>query len=257
MRALFVTALVICALAAASCGKKETPQATPPSFATDTGASAGASGSPGGQGQGQPTPTSTKAGGGNAAPTYPKDAKDYARALLVANSNKDKTRVDQLAQQSAVLQLSTNMNLDANWNTFVSCNPDGGSHTLCIFRNTHGDEAAVKLANAQLGHPTAAVEALIDRTTYPSDASNYASTFANAWGKGNVDRMKRLSNSGTVSFFTGKTPASSGYTAYPSPDGSNTKVTMSGLPVGEFSFVLRIANGSLGKPNAIASAQAT
>ncbi|WP_117215552.1 hypothetical protein [Allorhizocola rhizosphaerae] len=247
MRARIVIALIACALAVVSCGKKEAPQATP-SFATDANASAsaGANGSPG--------PTKTSGGGGNNAPTYPKNAKDYAHALLVANSKKDKTRVDQLAQQSAVLQLATYQNLDPNWNTHVSCGPDGGSHTVCVFRNTHGDEASVKLANLQIGHPTAAVEALIDRTTYPSDAAGYASAFTNAWEKGNTDRMKRLSNSGTVDFFKGKTPAS-GYTAYPTPDGTHTKVKMEGLPVGAFSFVLRIANGSLGKANAITGAQ--
>lgn len=250
MRARFIIAFAVCALGVASCGEKAEPQAMP-SFASDgsPGASAGATGGPGQTPDAQPT--APGGSGGATAPVYPKNAKDYTLALLKAHSANNKTRVNQLAQQAAVLQLASYPGLDGNWNAFVSCQVENGTHTLCIWRNSHGDVGSVKLVNLQLGHPTAVVEALIDKTTFGTSADNYAQAFVSAWQEGNKERMKRLSNSTVVSFFSGKTPAT-GYTAHPSPDGQYTKVVMEGLPAGGFTFTLRITTASLGKANAIA-----
>ncbi|HEX6683364.1 MAG TPA: hypothetical protein VF062_11240 [Candidatus Limnocylindrales bacterium] len=251
-RAIVIVAAVVCGLAASACsGKPKQPSAVP-SFDTTVTSSP------------SPSPsvavlTSTPAsnpqaggGGGPAAPTYPKSAKDYVQAMLLAFGKNDKSRMGQLAAQAALLQLASHTGLDPNWTVFVSCKPEGGSHTLCVFRNAHGDVASVKATNSLLGQPAAIVEALIDRTTYASDAAGYAGKFGLAWQNGNTERMRRLSSSSVVSFFSGKTPANS-YTPYVSGD----TVTMEGLPAGSFSFKLRVAGASLGKANAIVQASNT
>jgi len=257
MRATVIVATVVCGLAISGCASKDKQPSATPSFDTSVTSSA----APGSASEPAPSPGSSQGssgggGGGPATPTYPKNAKDYAQALLLAFGKNDKTRVGQLAAQAAVLQLASHTGLDPNWTVHVSCQADGGSHTRCVFRNAHGDEASVRVANAQLGAPTAVVEALIDRTTYPASASSYASTFALAWQNGNTERMRRLSSSSVVSFFSGKTPAS-GYQASTTPNGDFTFVSMSGLPAGSFSFKLRIANASLGKANAIVAVSNT
>jgi hypothetical protein len=256
MRATVIVATAVCGLAISGCASKDKQPTATPSFDTSVTASAAPSSAPEPASSPGSSQGSSGGGGGPAAPTYPKSAKDYAQALLLAFGKNDKARVAQLAAQSAVLQLASHTGLDPNWTVFVSCQADGGSHTRCVFRNAHGDEASVRLANAQLGAPMAAVEALIDRTTYPASASSYATTFALAWQNGNTERMKRLSSATVVSFFSGKTPAS-GYQASTAPNGDFTFVTMSGLPAGSFSFKLRIANASLGKANAIVAASST
>jgi hypothetical protein len=73
---------------------------------------------------------------------------------------------------------------------------------------------------------------------------------------GNTERMRRLSTSSTVvSFFNGKTKALA-YSTQPHNDGDFWTVdTYDGsVGGGGFSFKLKIAKASLGKPNAIVSA---
>jgi len=254
MRATVIVATVLCGLIVSGCGGKDKQPTATPSF--DTSATTDASAPPsGGNGTAtSPAPGSSTGGvGGPAAPTYPKNAKDYVQALLQAFGKNDKTRLGQLASQGAVLQLQTQTGLDPNWTVYVSCGPDGSGYTKCVFRNAHGDVASVRVDNAKLGSPMAGTEALIDRTTYSMDPGQYASTFAIAWGNGNTERMRRLSSSTVVSFFSGK-KAPVGQTTSAAKDGDFWNVSVYGLPAGDFSFKLRIANGSLGKANAIVQA---
>lgn len=262
MRATVIVATVVCGLILSGCGSNDKQPTATPSF--DTSVTTDASAPPNGDtGTGtSPAPGSTTGSGGgggnNGAPTYPKSAKDYAQALLQAFGKNDKTRLGQLASQGAVLQLQSQTGLDPNWTVHVSCGPDGSGYTQCVFRNGHGDVASVRLDNAKLGSPMAGTEALIDRTTYSTDAGQYASTFALAWKEGNTERMRRLSSSsGVVSFFNGKTKALA-YTTQASKDGDfwNVKCYDGSVGGGGFSFTLRIAQASLGKANAIVSATA-
>jgi hypothetical protein len=175
--------------------------------------------------------------------------------LLQAFGKNDKSRLGQLASQNAVLQLQSMTGLNPDWTVYVSCGADGASHTQCVFRNAHGDVASVRVDNAKLGSPMAGTEALIDRTTYSTDPGQYASTFALAWKDGNTERMRRLSSSSVVSFFNGKTKALA-YSTQATKDGDfwNVKTYDGSVGGGGFSFTLRIANGSLGKANAIVQA---
>ncbi|HZM82977.1 MAG TPA: hypothetical protein VFC19_45250 [Candidatus Limnocylindrales bacterium] len=254
MRATVIVATVVCGLIVSGCGSKDKQPTATPSF--DTSASTAPSAEPGSGGT-SPAPGSSAGGGGPAAPTYPKSAKDYAQALLQAFGKNDKTRLGQLASQAAVLQLQTQTGLDPNWTVYVSCGADGGAHTQCVFRNAHGDVASVRVENAKLGSPMAGTEALIDRTIYSTDPGQYASTFALAWVNGNTERMRRLSSSSVVSLFNGKTKALA-YTTQAAKDGDfwNVKTVDGSVGGGGFSFTLRIANGSLGKANAIVGATA-
>lgn len=257
MRATVIVATVVCGLIVSGCGSKDKQPTATPSFDTSASASTEPSAGSGTGTGGSPAPGSStgSGGGGNQAPTYPKNAKDYAQALLTAFGKNDKTRLGQLASQGAVLQLQTQTGLDPNWTVYVSCGADGSAHTQCVFRNAHGDVASVRIENAKLGSPTAGTEALIDRTTYSTDPSQYASTFAFAWKDGNTERMRRLSNASVVSFFNGKTKAIA-YSTMPHNDGDFWTVdTYDGsVGGGGFSFKLKIAKSSLGKPNAIVAA---
>jgi hypothetical protein len=250
MRASVIVATVLCGLVVSGCGSKDKQPTATPSFETVT--SSGTTPSEGPGGVSSPAPGSSAGGGGPAAPTYPKNAKDYAQALLQAFGKNDKARLGQLASQGAMLQLQTQTGLDPNWTVHVSCGPDGSGYTQCLFRNAHGDVASVRLDNAKLGSPTAGTDALIERTVYPTDAGQYASTFAAAWQNGNTERMRRLSSSSVVSSFNGKTKALA-YSTQASKDGDfwNVKTYDGSVGGGGFSFTLRIANGSLGKANAI------
>lgn len=259
-RAIVIVAAVVCGLATSACSSKPGQPSAVPSFET--------TGAPSSPATTSPEPATPRAstgeggdgvageGGGPAAPAYPQSAKDYVQALLQAFGRNDRSRMGQLAAQAALLQLASHTGLDPHWTVYVSCKPEGGSHTLCVFRNAHGDVASVKATNSLLGRPAAIVEALIDRTTYASDAGQYASAFADAWQDGNTQRMRRLSSSTVVSFFNGKTRAN-GYTPVPAPDGDFWTVSMEGLPAGSYSFKLRIAKASLGKANAIVAASNT
>lgn len=246
MRASAV-AVVLFALLVSGCGKKADPQAVP-SVAT----SAGGSATPAATETATASPSKTP--GGDTGPTYPGNAKDYTKALLQAWSAKNTSRINQLANQGAALQIGGMGTPNGEWNTYVSCNPDGSGYTKCIYRNVHGDEATIRLQNSQIGHPTAVTEALLDKTQYPNDAAGYAQAFWGAWSHGNTDRMRRLSNSGSVvSFFNGKEKPT-GATAYPTDAGQYVNVRMEGLPAGAFTYTLKVQKSLLGKPSAIVGA---
>jgi hypothetical protein len=172
MRATVIVATVLCGLIVSGCsGTKKQPTATP-SFDTSVSASADPSSGPG---TGTSSPAPGTSGGGPGAPTYPKNAKDYAQALLQAFGKNDKSRLGQLASPGAVLQLQTLTGLDPNWTVYVSCGADGSAHTQCVFRNAHGDVGSVRVENVKLGSPMAGTEAIIDRTIFrPTRASTPA-----------------------------------------------------------------------------------
>lgn len=243
MRGRLAIAVLVCAFVVTGCSKKEQPQATP-SFDTQVSASATP---PSG------SPTAQATGGTNSNP-YPKDAKAYAQALLSAWGQKDKTRISQLAIQAAAQQIADNGYPNSNWNSFQGCNGDGPAHTACTFQNADGDTARIRLLNSQLGNPTAVTEAQLMRMRYATNAGDYASDFVQAWREKNTEHMKRLSNSTVTSFFQNKIPAN-GYTIGVSEmDASHWKVELSGLPVGEMSYVLKVNKAAIGKPGAIVQA---
>jgi hypothetical protein len=242
-----VLVVLVCAVLVAGCGEKSEPQATP-TFATSLAPSDSASPST------APSPSATATSGGNQGPAYPTNAKAYAQAFLAAWGAKDNARINQLANQAALLQLNGYSGLNNQWNTFVSCVADGGTYTVCVFRNAHGDEIKLRLSNPLLGKPAAVTEALVDKTTYPAAAGDYASSFVQAWQAGNTDRMKRYANSSVISFFNGKKP-SGGYTINVSEwDSTHWKVSLSGLPVGDASYTMKVQKSALGKASAIVGA---
>jgi hypothetical protein len=240
--------VILCAVLVSGCGKKSEPQATP-TFDTNVTASAPATPSA------AASPSASPSQPGNQGPTYPTNAKAYAQALLAAWGAKDNNRINQLANQAAAQQIADGGNPNNQWNTFVACSPDGNAYTVCTFRNAHGDEVKVRLSNPLLGKPAAATEALMNKTTYPSNAGDYGGEFLDAWRNGNTDRMKRLSGNSVVSTFTGKNQ-SNGYTIGVEEwgDGTHWKVVFSGLPLGSPGFTLKVHKATLGKASAIVGA---
>lgn len=251
-----MAALAITLLTTAACGKKsEDPQADP-TFGTVLTAtptadpSADTSGAPGASSA--PKPSST--GGGQQAPSYPSAAKDYGIATLTAWAGGNKSRLNQLAAQPAVMQLASHQVGSNQWTT-VNCSVPTSGYTLCKYRNGHGDEVEVTMQDSQLGHPTATTDARIDKTTYSSSATSYVSTFMNAWSDGNTQRMTRLSSSSVVSSLAGKKPPSSGSTTSATQNGSTWTVIASGLPVGEPSYAFTLTGSKLGAASAITAAK--
>jgi hypothetical protein len=242
-------------LITAACGKKGSgdPQADPTfgTTITESGAapSTGADSSASPAASGQPKPSSTSGGGGNQAPTYPANAKDYGLALLAAWGAGNKARIDQLAIQAAALQFGGQPAVNGQW-TNRSCTPNGSNGTVCAYRNAHGDDAEVTMNNAQLGHPTAATNFMIDRTRYPAAAGDYVTTFMAAWSAGNKERMARLSSSAIAGSFSGKTPPTGSQTGAVQNGGSWT-VTVTGLPLGSGNWTFTVTGAKLGAANAI------
>jgi hypothetical protein len=239
---LHVTAAIVLAAAVSLAGcSKGTPSSQAPSVTTTVDSSESPSTTPV---TASPTASLTK-GGGSAGPTFPTTAKAYAQALLTAWANKNAGRLDQLAVQSAVQQIKDNGYPNAQW-TYIDCDASGET-TACIFRNAHGDEVLVTMTNTQIGHPTAVTEALLTKTTYPTDAAGYVGAFIDAWQHGNLQRMTRLANSTVTDAVRSKTPPN-GYTS--SFDGSTVRIEQ--LPAGAGpSYVFTIVSGNLGKAHAI------
>ncbi|MCP2326873.1 hypothetical protein HDA40_005380 [Hamadaea flava] len=240
-------AAVLAAVALAGCSGG-TPSSQAPSVTTTVGPSdsPSATESPSGATTTTPTPGSSKPGGSTF--TIPTTAKGYAQALLSAWGNKNSSRLDLLANQATVQQIKDNGYPNADW-TYIDCTASGET-SECVFRNAHGDEVLVSLVNTQLGHPTAATQALLSRTTYPSDAGAYVGAFLSAWQNGNQQRMARLGSSSVTSALKGKT-VPSGYTT--SVSGSTVRIEQ--LPAGAGpTFVFTVVSGNLGKAHAISAA---
>jgi len=250
MTALASRITAVLALAAAvslgGCGN-QTPTGQAPSVTTTVGSSDSPTATPTTSAATSPTPGKT----GSTAITFPTTAKGYAQALLTAWANKNSSRLDELANQATVQQIKDNGYPNSQW-TYISCDASGET-TACIFRNAHGDEVLVTLTNTQIGHPTAATQALLSRTSYPSNAADYVGAFVQAWRMGNLQRMTRLANSTVTSALKGQT-APSGYTAYV----SGTKVTAEATPAGSGpSYVFTFVADNLGKAHALSAVSTT
>ncbi|RKE11003.1 hypothetical protein [Catellatospora citrea] len=245
LRRVVVAAVVAGAMLVAGCGGKSEPQASP-SFETTVTESASPTPSP--AASAAPSPTSG-GGDGNSAPTFPNSAKAYAQALLSAWGAKNSGRIDQLADQATVQQIKDSGYPNSSW-TYIYCDGDN-VHTVCIFRNTHGDVANVKMLETQLGHPVAVVEALVNKTTYPAVATDYVSAFVYAWQQGNKQRLQRYADNDVAAYFAGKTaPVSHNAAEVGSADGFvSIKISTSAPDNAEYSFKVRVSN--LGKAEAI------
>lgn len=246
-RRLAATALA-CGLLAAGCGGKSEPQ-TSPSFETTLTESATPAPTPSAAAA-TPSPTTGSGnGGGNNTPTYPTNAKSYAQALLSAWGSRNSSRIDQLADQATVQQIKDSGHPNASW-TYIYCDGDD-VHTVCVFRNAHGDVANVKILESQLGHPVAAVEAHVVPTEYATAATDYVSAFVSAWQQGNKQRLQRYADNDVAAFFAGRTaPASHSVSESGSADGLvSIKLTTGAPDNGEYTFTVRMSN--LGRAEAI------
>jgi hypothetical protein len=202
-RVLVGAAGVLATLALAACGSNGgNPNATTTTPSGDTYFGGAPSGSPTPTGGAtSPSGGGSGGGGGTNTPSYPTDAKGYSVAFLAAWANLDYNRMSDLGVQGAVQQVKDSVNLgggnvNSNW-SYRSCNPDQDNptnQTDCIFDNAHGDETKIVLNNSQIGHPTAVLQAQLERTTYPGDPGSYVSEFFSAYQNGNVNRVVRLSN---------------------------------------------------------------
>jgi hypothetical protein len=196
-------------------------------------------------------------GGGSNTPTYPKDAKDYGLAVIAAWMGQQWDRLQTLTSPAGFSQIKDSVTAqglpDPNW-TFISCapNPDASAtSTICIYRNDHGDETDIAMDNASLGHPLAAQQIPLDRTTYPSDPGSYVNTMMSALINGNKQRVVRLANSTVQSKLT---CVISSQTETVTPNGSNSTVLVAGLggDLGK-SFTFTVLTQPGGKAHAISA----
>ena len=206
------------------------------------------------------TPGATPTRGGNAGPTYPKDARAYGQEFLRAWSNRNYPRLGQLGTPAAVQQVRDSVTTggvpNTQW-TFIGCGPaeQMPGFLACVFRNLHGDETVLKLANATLGSPKAVSEAPLDRTRYPKQPEAYVDAVLGAHQNGNRQRVLRLSNSAVRSKLTctlegGKTtgpaiPVDGTYSSVP--------VVGTGPDLGR-SYTFTVLSEPEGKPNAVREA---
>ncbi len=242
----------LAALALSACG---TGNGGPPGTG-GTGGDSQIGGAP--SGTTSATATTPPAPGGGGAPVYPKDAKLYAQELFKAWAKPDYNRLGQLAIQSAVQQIKDSINFggqpNSQW-TYVRCgSAETSGFTACVFRNAHGDEATIKMANAQLGFPTAVTEAQLMRTQYANDPGSYVAAFINAWQEGNTQRMARLANTSVKNVVVGSgTPlAAFGQSTPAYIGGGYSKVEINGLSSdsGRY-YTFSVLTDPNGKPNAI------
>ncbi|GAA1825194.1 hypothetical protein GCM10009682_51570 [Luedemannella flava] len=148
-------------------------------------------------------------GGGNNAPTYPNDAKAYARAAVKAWMAKDYTRLGQLGTPAAVQQVKDSVTyggLPANSWHVTRCEGAAGS-TYCVFINDNGDVSKVRVINQYLGAAHAVSEIPLERTEYRTGAAAYVRAFLSAWQDGNTYRMIAYASADVVGHLPG-TPLS-------------------------------------------------
>lgn len=242
-------AVLLAALVAGGCSTTGTDSQAPsvttsvdPSSTVDSTASAAATPSAGAS-----TAPSKKPVTG---PSYPTSAKTYGSTLLTAWGAKNTTRVAQLAESAAILQLRDPQTQDKQW-TSISCDASGDS-TACLYRNAYGDQITLMVTTAALGQPTAVTEALVDRTRYAGERGAYASAFVQAWQQGNVQRMARLANSTVVNYFKSKTPLAN----FTATDKVTTVRVDPASAGGGSSFELTFDSGRLGSAHAITAVAA-
>jgi hypothetical protein len=242
-------AVLLAALVVGGCSTTNT-NGQAPTVTTSVDPSSSVDGTPSAAPTGGPSVGSTPSKKPVSGPTFPTTAKAYGAALLTAWGAKNTSRVEQLAGSAAILQLRDPMSQDKQW-TYVNCDASGDS-TACLFRNSYGDEITVMVTTAALGQPTAATEALVDRTHYPSDRTGYASAFVEAWQHGNTQRMARLANSTTIAYFRSKTPLAN-FTA----TDMGGKVRVEPVSAGGGDAFTLMFEGTLGMAHAITGAAAS
>jgi hypothetical protein len=224
------------------------PSGAPSAENTGTGGNGGGGGNSGG-GSG---------GGGSTTPTYPSDAKSYGLAFLKAMGQHDSGRLTVLAVQSVVGQVADNYyNVNTQW-TNRSCgqdpnDPANPAKIACVYDNANGDEITLGLNKSQLGAPTAVLTASLQKTTYPTDATGYATELFGAYVDGNTNRVVHLSSTAVKNGLTCKM---AGYTPAPpkaNSDGTTTiELDGDGVDIGKV-VKLTVANSLLGHPNAVKS----
>ncbi|WP_155373474.1 hypothetical protein [Catellatospora vulcania] len=245
--------LALALLGTAACGKKGDPQASASAntVITESPAATG-SALPSGSATATAQPSAT-GGSGNQAPTFPKAAKEYGLATLAAWATGSKSKLDLYAVQAAVAQFMGHGKPNSQWTT-LNCEPSGADRTACNYRNAHGDDARLTMDTTQLGHPTATVDAFLNRTDYADNAAGYVGYFMAAWGDGNKQRMTRFSSSSIANMFTGKTPPTGSQT-HATQNGNTWTVEVTGLPLGSGSWTFTVNGSRLGGGNAITAAK--
>jgi hypothetical protein len=178
----------------------------------------------GGGGSATPTTTDSNGGGGtlvvattsagpaesasSAAPsiTYPNTAEAYTKAAIDAWKAHNSATLDALEVSGGVLHgLSTSK---YNTDFFLApnfCQGAAGS-SYCLYFNKYGDELMLRVTNQLLGQPHAIVassDSKFTPTTFPSDEVAYATEAIGAWGEGNDNRLKLLTNGLTSASITG------------------------------------------------------
>jgi hypothetical protein len=242
-RSTLLTISVVCAaLVAVACGTKGSPDATA-TTTPDTGV-----------GVVTPEPTETTATTTPAtstappAPGYPDGARQYAEAVLAAWKAKALQTLANLATAQVHEQIiEIPMPVNMNWH-YSQCDGAAGS-TYCTFFNDPGDKFVLKLTNALLGKPHAAVGVQLDQTEYPSSATAYVKAFIAAWQEGNRWRMLELANQAEVDYFTHYTPPAPGYLTCNDGAAGSTYVRV--YNADGLNYAIRVINAQLSKPHAI------
>jgi hypothetical protein len=254
--ALAIAILSVAALAPAACGK-----ANPPG--SNGTQSPGGDSQIGGAPPTSPTATSdtTQTQGSNTGTLYPKSARTYAQEFLRAWMAKNYPRVDQLGNDGASAQVKDSVKFSGLPNVqfvYISCgHAEMAGFTVCVFRNSHGDQTNIKMEESKLGSPDAVTEAPLERTTYPDKPEAYAEALLGAYQAGNVQRVLRLSNQNVKGVLRCKLDGGMQVNTVTMVDSQYSKVNIVGLgPDLGRSYTFTVLTMSGGKPNAVKEATA-
>ncbi len=242
---IVVATVAVLVLALAGCGKSGAGTAT----ATGTPA-AGVGGLNPVDGSPAASATPSDSAGPTAGPStaaYPGDAKAYAQAALDAWASGAHAGLVALTSPAAATGFDhITSHPDMNWH-FHTCEGAAGSQ-YCMWDNNNGDRLRIKVISQYVGQAHAIDEVVLDATTYPSIADDYAGAFMQAWLDGNSYRMTALSAATVTSYFTHYT-AQATWTFADQGTAGHTKVRITN-PDG-FDQTVNVTNQYLGQPHAI------
>jgi hypothetical protein len=183
---LVVASATLSGLSLAACGVGTSPNPNPSTPPTSTG-------STGTDVIGTPPPAS-----------YPDTANAYAQAAIEAWRGADATRLAQLDDPAdTFFHTLGSGNLDKSF-ALYQCTGAAGS-SICVFYNSSGDEADVRLRNDRLGQAHAVGDGQVHPITFPTDYQAYGQEALDAW---------RVHNSAAVALLTGK-PGESAFNPVP------------------------------------------
>lgn len=190
-------------------------------------------------------PGSTSASGTQSG--FPGNARGYAEAVLAAWASRLTGRLGDLtttAVRDQILGIAGPP--DPRW-TYQLCEAAAGS-SYCSFVNSDGDTVTLRILDQRVSQAQAVTEVRFDPTRYAAVAGDYVKSFVEAWRTANLNRMRTLSSTAEVAYFTQR-PAPGMYSVCAYQTGALQQVRI--FNAGGLNEVITLAPASLGGKHAI------